>query len=72
MTPDSLKKRRLAGVFFFGWMFFNYPIFSLFNRPTAWWGIPLLYGYVFILWAVLIALIVLAVRRSASAAGPGR
>lgn len=72
MTPDSLKKRRLAGVFLFGWICFNYPIFSLFNRPAVWWGIPLLYGYVFILWVVLIALIILAVRRDPPSGQPGR
>ena len=59
MSPDSLKKRRLAGVFLFGWIFFNYPIFSLFNLPTIWKGIPLLYGYVFSLWALIILAIVL-------------
>jgi hypothetical protein len=70
MTPDSLKKRRLAGVFLFGWIFFNYPIFSLFNLPATWRGIPLLYGYVFLLWALIIVLIMLASRRAAQPGDP--
>lgn len=70
MTPDSLKKRRLAGVFLFGWIFFNYPIFSLFNLPATWQGIPLLYGYVFLLWALIIVLIMLASRRAAQPGDP--
>ncbi len=72
MTPDSLRNRRLAGVFLFGWVFFNYPIFSLFNLPAAWGGIPLLYGYVFFIWAFIIVLIMLAARRDPPPAGPGR
>lgn len=66
MTPDSLKKRRLAGVFLFGWIFFNYPLFSLFNLPVTWRGIPLLYGWAFFLWALIIVLIMLASRRTSS------
>lgn len=72
MTPDSLKKRRLAGVFLFGWIFFNYPIFSLFNLPAAWGGIPLLYGYVFFIWAIIIALIMLVARSGLPPADPDR
>ncbi|CAG0978134.1 hypothetical protein ANRL2_02219 [Anaerolineae bacterium] len=72
MTPDSLKKRRLAGVFLFGWIFFNYPIFSLFNLPVAWNGIPLLYGYVFFIWALIIVLIMLAARRDPPPGEPDR
>lgn len=72
MTPDSPRQRRLAGAFVFGWIFFNYPIFSLFNLPLAWAGIPLLYGYVFLLWAVLIGVIMLAARRAPPPSGPGR
>jgi hypothetical protein len=63
MPPDSLIQRRLAGVFLFGWVLFNYPIFSLFNLPAVWMGIPLLYGYVFLIWGLIIALIMLAGRR---------
>lgn len=63
MTPDALKNRRLAGVFILGWVLFNYPIFSLFNLPASWGGIPLLYAYVFFTWALIIGLVMLITRR---------
>lgn len=72
MIPDSLKKRRLAGVFLFGWVFFNYPIFSLFNLPILWNGIPLLYAYVFCVWALTVVLIMLAAHRGPPPSEPGR
>ncbi|MFO7707686.1 MAG: hypothetical protein R6V84_05890 [Desulfobacterales bacterium] len=72
MTTDSLRQRKLAGAFVFGWVFFNYPIFSLFNLPMARAGVPLLYGYVFLLWAALIGLIMLAARPDPPPAGCGR
>ena len=56
MSPDSRKTRRLAGVFFLGWVLLNYPILALFNLPTSFGGIPLLYGYVFAAWALIIGL----------------
>jgi hypothetical protein len=56
MSPDSHKTRRLAGVFFLGWVLLNYPILALFNLPTSFGGIPLLYGYVFAAWALIIGL----------------
>ncbi|MGE5256802.1 MAG: hypothetical protein ACM3KE_09040 [Hyphomicrobiales bacterium] len=71
MTPDALKSRRLAGIFLLGWIFFNYPIFSLFNLPALWGGIPLLYAYVFFIWALIIVLIVLVARRDRPPADAG-
>lgn len=72
MTPDRLKNRRLAGVFLLGWVLFNYPVLSLFNRPIALLGIPLLYAYVFGAWALLIVLIMLGARFNRRPPGPGR
>jgi hypothetical protein len=72
MTPDRLKNRRLAGVFLLGWVLFNYPVLSLFNRHTTLLGIPLLYAYVFGAWALVILLIMLGVRFSRRPPGQGR
>lgn len=72
MTPDRLKNRRLAGVFLLGWVLFNYPVLSLFNRPVALLGIPLLYAYVFGAWALLIVLIMLGARFNRRPPGQGR
>ena len=58
MTPDSLKGKRLVGLFIVGLIFFNYPILSLFNLNKIIFGIPILYVYVFMVWFFLILLIV--------------
>jgi hypothetical protein len=72
MTPDRLKTRRLAGVFLLGWVLFNYPVISLFSRPFALLGVPLLYAYVFCAWMLIIGLIMLNARFSRRPPGPGR
>jgi hypothetical protein len=40
----------------------NYPLVSLFDRSTRVFGVPLLWAYLFVLWAALIALLALVVR----------
>jgi len=72
MTPDRLKNRRLAGVFLLGWVLFNYPVLSLFNRHTTLLGIPLIYAYVFGAWALVIVLIMLGARFSRRPPKQGR
>jgi hypothetical protein len=62
MSPDNRKSRRLAGVFFLGWVLLNYPILSLWNLPSTWGGIPLLYAFVFAVWALIVALVCLITR----------
>jgi len=46
-----------------GCVLFNFPILALFNVPGALFGVPLLYAYLFIAWALLIALMAWAVER---------
>jgi hypothetical protein len=57
VTPESLKSRRLVGLFLLGFLLFNYPILSLINLEAFWLGIPVLYFYMFFVWAVIIAMI---------------
>ena len=52
----GLKGQRLVALFLFGALLLNYPLFSLFGGPEHLFGIPLLYVYVFFVWALLIAL----------------
>ena len=59
MNPDSPKFKRLIGTFLLGCLLFNYPILSLFNRTAVSPGIPLLFLYIFVSWAVIITLIAL-------------
>lgn len=61
MTKPSLKDQRLVALFLFGCMLLNYPLLSLFDSDTRLWGVPILFGYVFAVWALLIAVIALVV-----------
>jgi hypothetical protein len=59
----GLKGQRLIALFLFGALLLNYPLFSLFAGATVVFGIPLLYVYVFAVWAALIALLAFIVER---------
>jgi len=61
---STMKGPRLVAVFLLGALLFNYPMLALFNREVAVHGIPLLYFYVFLAWALLIALLALVIERS--------
>jgi len=39
-----------------GLLLFNYPILALFNVSATLFGVPVLYAYIFVAWAALIAL----------------
>ena len=51
---DFIKTRRLIGLFLLGCLLFNYPILSIVNRTIFIGGIPLLYLYLFAVWAAII------------------
>lgn len=53
----GLAGQRLVVVFLAGVVLFNYPVLMLFDRPELAFGFPLLYVFVFVMWAALIALI---------------
>lgn len=46
-----------------GALLFNYPILALFNKEGFVFGIPLLYAYIFVAWALLVAAMALVVER---------
>jgi hypothetical protein len=54
-NPES-KGQRLVALCMLGMLLFNYPLLALFNVPATLLGVPMLYAYIFIAWAVLIAL----------------
>jgi hypothetical protein len=56
MHRRILAGERLVAVFLCGCMLFNYPLLSLFDSGGSLFGVPLLYAYVFVAWAGLIAL----------------
>ena len=76
MTLDSAISRRLFGLFLLGCILYNFPILSIFNRETFFFGIPVLYLYMFAVWLLLIVLIVIVTRftrfRDGLPSSPGR
>ena len=56
------QKSRLIVFFFLGTILFNYPVLYLFSdEKKEIFGIPLLYAYVFAIWALLIGLTLISV-----------
>ena len=70
MTPESIKGRRLVGLFLLGFVLFNYPIVSLFNIEAELLGIPILYHYCFGAWLLVIVLIRYVTRNQAGDSKP--
>ena len=66
MIRPSIKGQRLAALFLLGFLLLNYPLLGLFSGPTSLLGIPLLYAYVFVVWALLIGLMALVVEKRSS------
>ena len=63
MIKAPLTGQRLVALFLLGWVLVNYPILSVFDVPRAWFGIPVLYLYVFGVWAAAIALMAWIIER---------
>ena len=61
---STMKGPRLVAVFLLGVLLFNYPLLALFNRDVSVFGIPLLYAYIFLAWALLIGLLALVIEAS--------
>ena len=59
----NIDPQKLVAAFLLGAVLFNYPILSLFNRAASAFGIPILYVYIFLAWAGLIALVAGIVER---------
>lgn len=62
MIRPSVKGQRLVALFLLGCLLFNYPLLNLFSNGGEVFGIPLLYVYVFGVWAALIGLMALVVQ----------
>lgn len=63
MVKATLTGQRLVALFLLGWVSLNYPILSVFDVSRVWLGIPVLYLYVFGVWAAVIALMVWIIER---------
>ena len=56
MSEFVSKGPRFVALCMLGLLLFNYPILALFNVPDTLFGVPVLYAYIFIAWAALIAM----------------
>jgi hypothetical protein len=55
LDPESRAQRMIA-LCMLGCVLFNFPVLALFNVSESVFGVPVLYAYIFIAWALLIAL----------------
>lgn len=63
--PESRRQNeRLIGVFVIGVIVLNYPILSLFSKIRLLFGVPVLYLYLFLIWALFILGVAVTVERS--------
>lgn len=58
MKEQKKEQRLLAISLLFG-LLFSFPVISIFNTSELIGGIPLLYLYVFVVWAIMIAILFL-------------
>ncbi len=70
MKRPEIAGDRMVGLFLLGALAFNAPILSVFSADAFIAGIPVLYVYLFVTWAALIALMALTARRSGRAGAP--
>jgi hypothetical protein len=57
------KGQRMIALCMLGCVLFNFPVLALFNVPGTLFGVPLVYAYIFLAWALLIALMGWVVER---------
>ncbi len=62
MTEEARQRDKLVGLFALGVALFNPPLLLLFSGRTM-FGWPLLYVYLFCVWAILIGAVALVVER---------
>lgn len=59
----GLAAQRLVAVFLTGALLFNYPVLSLFDHPDPWFGMPMLWLFLFASWAALLVVVAWIVER---------
>jgi hypothetical protein len=63
LKKSASRTARLLSLFALGCLLFNYPLLALFNVPASFFGVPVLYLYLFGGWALVIALLAFAMER---------
>jgi hypothetical protein len=62
-VSEEAKVQRFVALCMLGMLLFNFPILGLFNVSGTLLGVPVLYAYIFMAWAALIALMALVAER---------
>jgi hypothetical protein len=60
----STVKAKLVAVTALAAGCFTYPLLSLADRPVRVFGVPLVWAYLFVVWALLIAVVAMLSRRA--------
>ena len=63
MAPKHINNDRLIALLLFGIIALNYPLLAIFNIQILCFGIPILFLYLFISWALFIVLLALVMER---------
>ena len=64
-SADKRRRERLVVVAIFGFLALNFPMLSVFDLQQLWFGIPVLYWYLFGIWfGFLIAVALIMERRT--------
>lgn len=53
----GLGAQRMLALFAGGWLLFNYPLLGLLDLEGHWFGVPAFPAALFLIWALLIALL---------------
>jgi hypothetical protein len=72
MQAQSRTRELLIALFLLGVLLLTPPLLIVFNEATRLLGVPTLYLYLFVVWAVLIALVALTVERRDAADDPAK
>lgn len=59
---DSLRSARMVAVAALAVLLFNFPLLALFDVDVRVLGVPLLWAYLFVVWAAVIAVVAWVVR----------
>jgi len=66
MSVTKRQGERLIVLLLIGLIAINYPILALFSKTVLWFGIPALYLYLFVFWALFIGLAAAVIEKSES------
>lgn len=66
MPEVKRQTERLIGILAIGLVVLNYPLLSLFSKVKLLFGIPVLYFYIFAVWALFILCVALVLEGSSS------